>query len=179
MNSLLRTVPSLWMRKSKITKIFDGNYSLNYAELKLTIPFDKKFSKYKGFALLQICINQSQHFKGWKTSNWQKTLTPFFHPTVMKHFLGLLVVAFVLQLCTEATPHPSWTEVSFLVLTMTKTTCGSYSRSRRLRKMHLENILPRASWDRDPRYPMGVPWDQNFFLKKILSKSYLGICRQV
>ena len=56
-------------------------------------------------------------------------------------------------------PHPSWTEVSFLVWTMTKTTCGSYSRSRRFRKMHFENILPRASWDRDPRYPMGVPWD--------------------
>ena len=30
--------------------------------------------------------------------------------------------------------HPSWTEVSFLVWTMTKTTCGTYSRSRRLKK---------------------------------------------
>ena len=46
-------------------------------------------------------------------------------------------------------------------------------------KTRLENILPRGSRDRDPRYPKGVPWDQNFFLKKFLLKSYLGICRQV
>ena len=78
MNSLLRTVPSLLMRKSKITIIFDGNYSLNYAELKLRIQLDKKCSKYKGFALLQICINQSQHFKGWKTPNSPKNWLHFF-----------------------------------------------------------------------------------------------------
>ena len=76
-------------------------------------------------------------------------------------------------------PRPSWTEFSFLVWTMTKTTSGSYSRSRRLRKMHLENILLRASWDRDPRYPMEGPMGPIFFLKNFLSKSYLGICRQV
>ena len=81
--------------------------------------------------------------------------------------------------CWVGMPHPSWTEVSFLVWTTTKTTSGSYSGSRRFRKMHFENILPRASWDRDSRYPMVVPWDQKNFLKKFLSQSYLGICRQV
>ena len=43
---------------------------------------------------------------------------------------------------------------------------------RRFRKAHLENIPPRGSWDRDPRYPTGVPRDQNIFLKKFLFKSY-------
>ena len=50
---------------------------------------------------------------------------------------------------------------------------------RRFRKAHLENILPRGSWDRDPRYPEEGPMGPNFFLKNFLSKSYLGICRQV
>ena len=31
--------------------------------------------------------------------------------------------------------------------------------------MHLENILLRGSRDRDPRYPTGVPKDQNNFFK--------------
>ena len=48
---------------------------------------------------------------------------------------------------------------------------------RRFRKAHLENILPRGSWDRDPRYPTGVPRDQKKFWKKFLWKDiwvYVG-----
>ena len=41
---------------------------------------------------------------------------------------------------------------------------------RRFRKTHLENILLRGSRDRNPRYPKGVPWDQNLFLKSFLLK---------
>ena len=41
---------------------------------------------------------------------------------------------------------------------------------RRFRKAHLENILPRGSRDRDPRYPHGGPKGSNNFLKKILLK---------
>ena len=50
---------------------------------------------------------------------------------------------------------------------------------RRFRKAHLENILPRGSRDRDPKYPKGDPWDQNFLLKIFFSESYLGVCMQV
>ena len=48
-------------------------------------------------------------------------------------------------------------------------------RPRRFRKMYLENILPRGSQDRDPRYPKGVSWDQFFFFKFFLMQTYLGI----
>ena len=30
---------------------------------------------------------------------------------------------------------------------------------------HLENRMWRGSWDRDPRYPKGVPWDQILSLR--------------
>ena len=69
--------------------------------------------------------------------------------------------------------------LSFLEASIAFEGMGRPRGFRRFRKTHLENILPRGSRDRDPRYPKGVPWDQNFFLKNFLSKSYLGICRQV
>ena len=75
--------------------------------------------------------------------------------------------------------QPLGSFLSFLEATIAFEGMGRPSRFRRFRKTHLENILPRGSRDRDPRYPKGVPWDQNFFLKNFLLKSYLGICRQV
>ena len=84
----------------------------------------------------------------------------------------------------HCSPHPSWMEVSFLVWPMAETTWGTSFRLRRFRKMHLENILPRGSRDRDPRYPKGVPWDphflEKFFLKKLLQYvvrfgGYMGV----
>ena len=69
--------------------------------------------------------------------------------------------------------------LSFLEASIAFEGIGRPRGFRRFRKTHLENILPRGSRDRDPRYPKGVPWDQKIFLKKFFSKSYLGICRQV
>ena len=69
--------------------------------------------------------------------------------------------------------------LSFLEATIAFEGMGRPRGFRRFRKTHLENILPRGSRDRDPRYPKGVPWDQKFFWKNFLLKSYLGICRQV
>ena len=62
--------------------------------------------------------------------------------------------------------------LSFLEATIGFEGMGRPRGFRRFRKTHLENILPRGSRDRDPRYPKGVPWDQNFLLKNFLSKSY-------
>ena len=76
-------------------------------------------------------------------------------------------------------PQPLGNFLSFLEASIAFEGMGRPRGFRRLRKTHLENILPRGSRDRDPRYPKGVPWDQNFFLKNFLLKSYLGICRQV
>ena len=75
--------------------------------------------------------------------------------------------------------QPLGSFLSFLEATIAFEGMGRPRGFRRFRKTHLENILPRGSRDRDPRYPKGVPWDQNFFLKNFLLKSYLGICRQV
>ena len=69
--------------------------------------------------------------------------------------------------------------LSFLEASIAFEGMGRPRGFRRFRKTHLENILPRGYRDRDPRYPKGVPWDQKFFLKNFLSKSYLGICRPV
>ena len=40
----------------------------------------------------------------------------------------------------------------------------------RLIKTHFENISGRPFWDRDPRYPSGVPWDQKIYSPEIFSK---------
>ena len=42
----------------------------------------------------------------------------------------------------------------------------------RLIKTHFENISGTAFWDRDPRYPNRVPWDQKKILKNFLMESY-------
>ena len=42
----------------------------------------------------------------------------------------------------------------------------------RLIKTHFENISGSPFWDRDPRYPNKVPWDQKTFLKIFLMESY-------
>ena len=58
--------------------------------------------------------------------------------------------------------------LSFLEASIAFEGMGRPRGFRRFRKTHLENILPRGSRDRDPRYPKGVPWDQKFILKKFL-----------
>ena len=60
--------------------------------------------------------------------------------------------------------------LSFLEATIAFKGMGRPRGFRRFRKTHLENILSRGSRDRDPRYPKGVPWDQNFFKKKFSQK---------
>ena len=68
--------------------------------------------------------------------------------------------------------QPLGKNLSFLEDPRTFEGRGSARGLRRFRKAHLENILPRGSWDRDPRYPTGVPRDQKNILKNFLMKSY-------
>ena len=78
--------------------------------------------------------------------------------------------------------QPLGKNLSFLEATIAIEGMGRPRGFRRFRKTHLENILPRGSRDRDPRYPRypkGVPWDQNFLLKIFFSESYLSVCMQV
>ena len=78
----------------------------------------------------------------------------------------------IFTLTTYAISQPLGKFSSFLEATIAFEGMGRPRGFRGFRKTHLENILPRGSRDRDPRYPKGVPWDQNFVLKNILSKSY-------
>ena len=65
--------------------------------------------------------------------------------------------------------------LSFLEASIAFEGMGRPRGFRRLRKTHLENILPRGSRDRDPRYPKEVPWDQDFFIKKISLQKLLAV----
>ena len=57
--------------------------------------------------------------------------------------------------------------LSFLEATIAFEGMGRPRGFRRFRKTHLENILPRGSRDRGPRYLKGVPRDQKFLLKNL------------
>ena len=102
-----------------------------------------------------------------------------FHEVVGEALQMLHLKLKVKAVGIEGTSQPLVKILSFFEATTAFEGMGRPRGFRRLRKTHLENILPRGSGDRDPRYPKGVPWDQKFFLKNFLSKSYLGICRQV
>ena len=56
----------------------------------------------------------------------------------------ILQITYLRLVCS----HPSPTVVRFLVWTVALTPMGTYFRSRRFRKMHLENILPSPFWAR-------------------------------
>ena len=110
----------------------------------------------------------------------QRHMSKAMKAMIAPYIWGILKVS-ILPSCKNklGSPQPLGKYLSFLEASIAFEGMGRPRGFRRFRKTHLENILPRGSRDRDPRYPKGVPWDQNFFLKNFLSKSYLGICRQV
>ena len=55
--------------------------------------------------------------------------------------------------------------LSFLEASIAFEGMGRPRGFRRFRKTHLENILPRGSRDRDPRYPKGGPKGPQIFLE--------------
>ena len=73
-----------------------------------------------------------------------------------------------------ATTQPLGKILSFLEASIAFEGKGRPSGFRRFRKTRLENILPRGSQDRDPRYPKGVPWDQIFFFEKFSLQKLFG-----
>ena len=87
----------------------------------------------------------------------------------------IMTLTAVIYICSQ----PLGKFLSFLEATIAIEGMGRPRGFWRFRKTHLENILPRGSRDRDPRYPKGIPWDQNFLLKFFFSESYLGVCMQV
>ena len=67
---------------------------------------------------------------------------------------------------SASSAHPSPTVVRFLVWTVALTPMGTYFRSRRFRKMHLENILPSPFWARSPGSSWS-PWPSGGTLEGI------------
>ena len=67
---------------------------------------------------------------------------------------------------SRAFSHLSPTVVRFLVWTVALTPMGTYFRSRRFRKMHLENILPSPFWARSPGSSWS-PWPSGGTLEGI------------
>ena len=76
--------------------------------------------------------------------------------------------------------HHSPAVSSFLVSNGSTSGAGCLRGLLRLIKTHFENISGRPFWDRDPRYPCGVPWDQKkisqkFSHEKIIGSELLGL----
>ena len=81
-------------------------------------------------------IHSGKDYETIKTFETYWKVFEFLHQEV--HFYSdRFVPVAPISLC----PHPSWTEVSFLVCPMVKTTMGTWYGSRAFNKMHLENIL--------------------------------------
>ena len=64
------------------------------------------------------------------------------------------------NLCQMTWPHHGPAVSRFLVINGSTNGTGCLRGLRRLIKTHFENISGMAFWDRDPRYPNRVPWDQ-------------------
>ena len=60
--------------------------------------------------------------------------------------------------------------------TIAETGMGVTSRPYRTRPNEFWKNSTIWTRDRDPRYPKGVPWDQNFFFKNSLMQSKWGLC---
>ena len=75
----------------------------------------------------------------------------------------------------QSTSHHGPAVSRFFVSNGSTNGAGCLRGLLRLIKTHFENISGTAFWDRDPRYPNRVPWDQKKILKKFLMESYLGL----
>ena len=102
-----------------------------------------------------------------------------FYPTCILFSLGILILckwkeafgrlsgmSWIRYWNCKAPSHPSPTVVRFLVWTVALTPMGTYFRSRRFRKMHLENILPSPFWARSPGSSWS-PWPSGGTLEGI------------
>ena len=113
----------------------------------------------------QSFINHTYTFQSlflwcFKVNSWPLVLcmipeTSFVHSTKDQLLLVMLP------------SHPSRVVVRILVWAVALTPMGTFFRLRRLRKKHLENILPSRFWERGPRSswrtgPSG-PWKITFY----------------